>query len=291
MPGRILSTFFTCILLSPALAAQNWQIEENWVMDPSGSWNASVSWLDFTPDGNILVVVRAAPYFRVFDRDGNFLYSWGEEGVYGTVHSITYDSEGNYWVTDTARHIADKYTPDGKLILTLGMLDEPGDDSDHFKFNQNNDVYVSDNGDVYITDGYNNARVVQYTSNGEFVRIIGGVRGDGDGEMDTPHGVVLDSRGRIIVNDSGNSRVSVFGPDGQFIEHWPFPSRGGIVILEDDTVYLSDTNAGQVFIVREGELLDTIRVNARPHGLVIADDGAVYISDSANRQVIKATRR
>ncbi len=289
--ARIYSIFLALLLFPTLLNAQNWRIEENWVMDPSGSWGASVSWLDIMPDGNILVVVRTAPYFRIFDREGNFIRAWGEEGVYKTPHSLTYDKDGNYWVTDTGRHVADKYTPDGQLILTLGMLDESGNDSDHYLFNQANDIFVTAEGDVYVTDGYNNSRVIQYDSNGEFVRIIGGVHGSGDGELDTPHGVVLDSKGRIIVNDSGNKRVSVFSHEGEFIEHWPFPSRGGLVILPDDTIYVSDTNAGEINIVNDGNLLDTIKVNARPHGLVVANDGTVYISDSMNRQVMRASRR
>src|SRR5690606_36093839 len=114
-----------------------------------------------------------------------------------------------------------------------------------------------------------------------------GEEGAEPGQLKVPHGVAIDSRGRILVNDSDNKRVSVFARDGHFGETWPFPSRGGIVVTADDTVYVSDVNAGDVNVLRDGELLDTIHVDARPHGLAVDSDGVVYVSDSLGRSVMK----
>ena len=131
---------------------------------------------------------------------------------------------------------------------------------------------------------------MHFTSEGEFVRIIGGVKGSAPGELQVPHGVAVDSAGRILVNDSDNQRISVFAGDGSFVETWPFPSRGGIVVTDDDTVYVSDVNAGAVNIVRNGELIESIPVDARAHGLALDTDGTIYVTDSRNREVIRITR-
>jgi DNA-binding beta-propeller fold protein YncE len=96
---------------------------------------------------------------------------------------------------------------------------------------------------------------------------FGGVRGSGAGELILPHGVAIDSRGRVLVSDSDNKRISVFDSDGTFVKWWHAPTRGGIAVTADDTVYVSDVNAGAVTILKDGAMVDVIRVEGRPHGL------------------------
>ena len=134
-----------------------------------------------------------------------------------------------------------------------------------------------------------NARVVQFSRDGLFVRIIGGVKGSQPGQLQLPHGVALDSRGRILVNDSDNQRVSVFDKDGRFVEAWPYPSRGGIAVAADDTVYISDVNAGIVNIVKNGKLIDSV-VADRAHGMGIDTDGSIYVSGASRMTVMKITK-
>lgn len=174
--------------------------------------------------------------------------------------------------------------------MTLGKLDESGDNASQTLFNQANYVALASNGDLYVSDGYQNSRIVHFTSEGEFVRIIAGEEGAEEGQLQVPHGVAIDSAGRIIVNDSGNQRVSVFNNEGEFLEAWPFPSRGGIAITADDTVYISDVNAGAINIVKDGSLIETIAVGIRPHSLAVDTDGAIYVSDARGQMVIKITR-
>ncbi len=269
---------------------EHYTIDSAWALNSGESWDGSTSWIAADGKGNILVMVRSAPYFRLYNRDGEFIRSWGDTPVMNNAHSVSFDDAGNVWATDAARHVIYKYSIHGDLLLTLGRADEAGDNSDTTLFNQANHVFVSNIGDIYVSDGYTNSRVIQFTATGDFVRIIGGEQGAGDGQLDLPHGVALDSHGRILVNDSGNQRVSVFGTDGSFIESWSVPSRGGIVVMADDTVYVSDVNAGAVNILKDGQLLDTIKVDVRPHGLGVDVDGAVYITDARARIVMKISK-
>jgi DNA-binding beta-propeller fold protein YncE len=271
------------------LAQSTVTIDKDWGQ-PAGQWDGATSWVDTDGEGDVLVFVRSAPYFRVHDREGHLLKSWGEDGLFRNAHSVTYDPRGFIWATDAGRHVIYKYATDGTLLQTLGTLDQPGDNASHTSYNQPNHVAIAPNGDIYISDGYVNARIVHLSPEGEFIRVIGGVEGSEPGQLKLPHGVVLDSQGRIIVNDSDNQRISVFGPDGVFIESWPFPSRGGIVITEDDTLYVSDVNAGAINVIRNGELLDSIKVDVRPHGLALDSDGTIYASDAMGRTVLKITR-
>ena len=95
--------------------------------------------------------------------------------------------------------------------------------------------------------------------------------------------------GAILVNDSDNQRVSVFDKDGRFIETWPFPSRGGIVVAADDTVYVSDVNAGIVNIVKNGKRIDSVSAD-RAHGLGVDVDGSIYVSGASRMTVMKITK-
>lgn len=287
----------TCLALAAAttvLSAQtggSYTVDAAWAQLPSGTtWGGNTTWITADGKGQVVVLVRTAPYFRVFSRDGRFVKAFGDASLaFESAHSITIDGPGNFWVTDSAAHAVYKLSPDGKVLMTLGRKGVAGDNTSRDTFNQPNHVAIAPNGDIYISDGYVNARVVHFSSTGQFIRIIGGTKGAGPGQLQLPHGVALDSRGRILVNDSDNARVSVFDKDGKYVESWPYPSRGGIAVAADDTVYVSDVNAGIVNIVKNGQLAGRVSAD-RAHGMGIDTDGAIYISGASRMTVMKATR-
>src|SRR5205085_9272102 len=103
-----------------------------------------------------------------------------------------------------------KFDGEGKVILTIGKKGVKGDDASHDAFNRRATIGFGKNGDVFVADGYVNSRVVQFDKSGKFIRIIGGVKGSAPGQMQLVHGVVIDSKERIIASDSDNKRLSVF---------------------------------------------------------------------------------
>jgi sugar lactone lactonase YvrE len=291
----VLATVLLCSVLvdKPRVSAQSagrYQVDSAWARLPPGTtWDGNTSWV--TPDGKgrVVVLVRTAPYFRLFTRDGTFVKAWGDDGLLQSAHSVTVDSQGFLWVTDSAAHVVHKFSPDGPLLMTLGKKGVAGDNTSRDLFNQPNHVAIAPNGDIYVSDGYQNSRIVHFSSMGRFLRIIGGVKGSQPGQLQLPHGVALDSRGRILVNDSDNQRVSVFDKDGTFVETWPYPSRGGIAVAADDTVYISDVNAGVVNIVKNGKPIDRVSAD-RAHGMGIDTDGAIYVSGASRMTVMKVTK-
>lgn len=299
MKTRLTATAFPLLLMclawvgTAALAqtGDNYKVDANWAQLPDGTtWNGSTSWITADGKGNILVLVRTAPYFRWFTRDGKFVKALGEDGLFQSAHSVTIDSQGFLWVTDSAAHLVHKFSPDARLLMTLGRKGVAGDNTSRDAFNQPNHVAIAPNGDIYVSDGYVNSRVVRFSSSGQFLQIIGGDKGSQPGQLQVPHGVALDSRGRILVNDSDNQRVSVFDKEGKYVESWPFPSRGGIVVASDDTVYVSDVNVGVVNIVKNGQRIDTVSAD-RAHGLGADTDGAIYVSGASRMSVMKLSKR
>ena len=268
----------------------NFHVDPNWAQLPDANgWGGSTSWITADGKGNVVVLVRTAPYFRLFTRDGKFVKAWGNDGLFQNAHSVTIDSQGFFWVTDAADHLVHKLSPDGRVLMTLGTKGVTGDNASRDGFNQPNHVAIAPNGDIYVSDGYQNSRVVHFSNKGEFVRIIGGVKGAQPGQLQLPHGVALDSNGRILVNDSDNQRVSVFDRNGKFVESWPFPSRGGIVVASDDTVYISDVNVGVVNIVKNGKRIDSVSAD-RAHGLGVDTDGSIYASGASRMTVMKISK-
>ena len=270
-----------------AQSGGSYKVDAAWAQLPAGTtWGGNTSWIATDGKGQVLVLVRTAPYFRLFTRDGTFVRAFGDDGLFQSAHSVTIDPQGLLWVTDSAAHVVHKFSPDGRLLMTLGKKGVVGDNASRDAFNQPNHVAIAANGDIYVSDGYQNSRIVHFSGDGRFVRIIGGVKGAEPGQLQLPHGVALDSQGRILVNDSDNQRVSIFDKDGRFVETWPFPSRGGIAVAADDTVYISDVNAGVVNIVKNGKRIDTVSAD-RAHGMGIDTDGSVYVSGASRMTVMK----
>src|SRR5216684_5705590 len=164
-------------------------------------------------------------------------------------HGMTLDRDGNLWVTDAQNKEGKgqqvfKFSPDGKVLMTLGKAGVAGEGPD--VFNGPTDVVVAPNGDIFISDGHDpmsNGRVVKFSKDGKFIKAWG-KHGSGPGEFITPHSIAMDSRGRIFVADRGNSRVQIFDQDGKFIDQWKqFGRPSGIFISKDDTLYSVDSQS------------------------------------------------
>jgi len=275
---------------SASPANDKYVVNKAWAQLPADlPWNGATS--NIAPDGkgNVVVFVRAMPFFRMFTTEGKFVRSWGEASLFTQPHSLIFDREGSIWTTDTTGQVVYKFDANGKLLLTLGKKGMSGDNASQELFNQPSAVTIAANGDIYVSDGYVNSRVVHFNKDGKFIRIIGGVKGSEPGQLQLPHGVAIDSAGRILIGDSDNKRIAVFDKDGKFVENWPFASRGGLLITADDTVYVSDVNAGSISVVKNGKLLDTIGGLGRPHGISLDKDGAIYTADAMGRTVTKIT--
>jgi DNA-binding beta-propeller fold protein YncE len=285
-------------LVGAGLAAQStlgslferYDVKANFAELAGAGWGASTTSVAADGKGQVIVMVRAVPYFRVFTTGGKPVKTWGDAGLFTLAHSVHVAPDGAIWATDPSAHVVHRFSTDGKLLMTLGKKGVSGDDTSRDAFNQPNAVGFAPNGDIYVSDGYGNSRIVHFTSDGKFVRIIGGKKGSAQGELQVPHGVAIDAQGRILVADSDPKRVSIFDKDGRFVKTIAAPSRGGIAAAADGTIYVSDVNAGVVTVIRNDQIADVIKVDGRPHGLSVDPaTGDVYTS-STNAQNWNVTK-
>ncbi len=240
-------------------------------------------------DGKGLVVVFRAsdPPVLYFNRAGDLLRAWGT-GMFSDAHSVDFDHEGFLWFTDRDSHMVYKYTVEGEQLMALGTKDLAGDNASPSAFNRPSDVAVADNGDIFVADGYTNSRIMHFTSDGRLVKIIGGTKGPETGQFDLLHGIAIDSQGRLLVLDRqtavNGARVQVFDQNGTFLEEWTDiggKRPAGIVVDDEDTVYISDTDEGSITVLKDGMVADIIGgLNGRPHNLARdPETGVLYFAD------------
>ncbi|MBV8732626.1 MAG: hypothetical protein JO336_22675 [Acidobacteriia bacterium] len=231
---------------------------EGWFRLPEGRTMGSTSAVDVDPQGNIWIAERCganscagsplAPVLE-FDSSGKLLRSWGA-AMFIFPHGIAFDKQGNLWITDGQGkdgkgHQVFKFSPEGKVLLTLGKAGVAGDGPD--TFNQPNDVAIAPNGDIFVSDGHTpgmgNARVVKFSKDGKFLKQWG-KHGSAPGEFEVPHTLAFDSRGRLFVGDRANNRIQIFDQDGNFLDQWKQFSRpSGIYIDANDVIYVADSES------------------------------------------------
>jgi len=193
------------------------------IQAPVIGWQSGfVSWVAIDAKGLIYELQRGdkADPVLVADRDGKLLRSWGK-GDYQIPHSIRIDPAGNVWTVDAGSSVVIKYSPLGEKLMTIRIGEQPESAG---AFKGATDIAFAPNGHLFITDGYGNARVLEYTPEGKRVKQWG-KPGNGPGEFHLPHAIQIDDAGTIYVADRENGRIQKFDLDGKFLGEIPHLGR------------------------------------------------------------------
>ena len=231
----------------------------NWAQLPDNRKWGSTAGVDIAPDGTIWAYDRcganscaASPLAPVlhFDKSGKTLSSFGS-GMFAMPHGMFVGKDGHVWIADQ-QSVKDQkgatvveFSPAGKVLRTLG---KPGVNVEtHETFGAPTDVLVAPNGDIFVSDGHQgcncDSRIVKFGKDGRFIKEFG-TKGSGAGELNMPHTLAMDSRGRLFVGDRSNNRVAIFDQDGGFIMSWTqFGRPSGVFIDAHDLLYVADSES------------------------------------------------
>jgi sugar lactone lactonase YvrE len=262
-----------------------YEVQEGWAQLPDGwkfGWIPAVA---VDSQDRVYVYSRSEHPMVVFDREGNFLESWGDD-ILKDAHGIFIDAADNIYCVERETHCMRKFTSDGELLMTLGTPDQPADET---PFNLPTDLAVGPDGELFVSDGYGNARIHKYSPDGELIKSWG-TPGDGPGEFDLPHCVRVDPRNRLMVADRSNNRIQFFTLDGEYIEEWGDFSQPDTIFIDDDQiVYVAELDQRVTILTLDGDIIaqwgsergSTVpgEFFACPHGIWIDSHDDLYVGE------------
>jgi DNA-binding beta-propeller fold protein YncE len=236
----------------------------------------------------------------VFDRDGKFLASWGE-GLFRRAHGLHMGPDDMLWCTDDGDHTVRKCTPDGRVLLTLGLPERPAPYMSGRPFNRCTHTALSPEGDIYVSDGYGNAQVHKFSPEGRHLFSWGG-SGTEPGQFNLPHNICCDPDGWVYVADRESHRVQIFDGKGRYETQWNNLHRPCSLFLGKGrcpvcyvgelgpalAVNIKAPNLGPRISVlsnegkllsRFGELGEAPGQFYSPHGLAVDSRGDIYVGE------------
>lgn len=236
----------------------------------------------------------------VFDEDGKFVKSWGEEycgGAHG-MHIAREGADEFLYLCDTSRHILVKTTLDGETVWERGCPEETG----HYKSPNEyipTNVATAPDGTVFVADGYGRDCIHVYDTQGNYEFTFGGT-GSKPGFLSCPHGLMVDTRGEqplLVVADRGNRRMQYFTLSGKHVSfvteglrapcHFHLREEELLIPDLESRVTIFDKNNRLILHLGDGGHYDGIRDKDRsaftpgkfvaPHSAIFDHDGNIFV--------------
>jgi len=227
------------------------EVIEGWEQLPAGYVHKDVDGVATDSRDRVYLLTRGDARVIVYERDGTFVTSWGENIFTPRTHGICIGPDDSVWTVDDGDHTVRRFTTDGQQLMVIGtpgVASDTGYDGKTVQsiqrgappFNRPTDAAVAPNGDLYVVDGYGNARVHHFTTDGKLIRSWG-EPGTGPGQFHLPHAVFVARDGRVLVADRENDRIQFFSPEGEYLDQWThvqrptdlYIDRGGLVYVSE----------------------------------------------------------
>ncbi len=195
---------------------------------------------------NVYVFNRGTHPMIVFDSQGNVVRTWGN-GIFTNPHGVTIGPDDSVYCVDNFDHTVRKFTPDGRLLMTLGAENQHSPAMSGIPFNEPTHLAVdSQTGELYVADGYANARVHKFSPDGRLL-FSWGESGTDPGQFNIVHNIVTDKEGWVYVADRENHRIQVFDSNGKYEAQWVNLSRAACIHVDhrsDQLVYVGEYYGG-----------------------------------------------
>jgi DNA-binding beta-propeller fold protein YncE len=228
----------------------------------------------------------------MFDREGNFLRSWGQD-IFTEPHSIWIDAGDRVYLTDTGDHTVRCCTTDGEVLQTWGVAGQVG--APGMPFNRPSGAMVGPSGALYVSDGYGQSRVHKFAPSGELL-LSWGEPGAGPGEFSLPHSVWVDRGERVFIIDRENHRIQIFDSEGRYLTEWgDFVRPQGIFVDANDIVYVVEARPGIRIMTLDGEVLGGWtdagdgpgQFRQFPHSVCVDSRGDIYVGEVTGHKLFQ----
>lgn len=277
-----------------------YEMLENWGSLPAGWTFGPVSAVAVDSQDRVYAFQRKDPPILVFDRQGNYLNSWGSSAITDP-HGIYIGPDDVIYLTDRDDHVALRFTLDGRPLSVLGTRGQPSDtgcteDGGRVlraagPFNKPTEMVVSPSGELYVSDGYRNSRVHRFAADGRLVDSWGTPGKQAPGEFHLPHSLWVDQQGDVYVCDRENNRIQVFTAAGKFMAQWTDIVRPTDIYIDaQDIVYVSDLKPAVSIMDKRGNVIARWD-SPMGHGLWVDSVGDIYLADVMGKKVTKYVRR
>ncbi len=277
-----------------------YDVVEDWGRLPTGWSRGVIPAVACDAADRVYVYSRSEHPLVVFDRDGNFLASWGE-GMLEHAHGIYIDADDNVYCTDCNTHCVRKLSPEGELVMTLGTPGQPTA-TPGGPFDRPTDLAIASTGELFVSDGYNGRRVHRFSPEGQLL-LSWGEEGDGPGQFALPHCVRVDKHDRVWVCDRENNRIQIFDTEGNFLTQWTdlLMPAGLHFDPSADVVYIAELTQRVSIFTLDGELLARwggARISEKPgefrggpHGIWADSHGDLYVAEAQTDARLQKFRR
>jgi len=234
--------------------------------------------------GRVWVIdMKNHDYFFIGDRPGT--------GQLRVPIAVATSSDGRIFVSDISADRIFVYR-EKNMVAALGEKGE---------FISASGIAIDEKrGLIYVTDSNKHTIYIYSLANYKKLRSIG-KRGVKTGEFNFPTNIALDSEGNLFVVDTGNFRVQIFDPDGNFVRTFgtigdlpgTFTRPKGIALDSEDTVYVVDAafqniqlwNKEGKYLMAFGEGGEGPGQLSLPAGMAIDNEDKVYVVEQISRRV------
>ena len=276
LPGRELAETDMVEQMTVVLGERRYAVERNWGRPATGVALGLPSQVAVDGADRVHLFQRGGPPVLVFTTDGELAYKYGDAVT--DPHGIHRDAGDRMFLVDRDAHQVLVMTPKGEELFRLGERNRPRWGS---PFNHPTDAAVAPDGRIFVSDGYGNAMVHRFSSDGRHEASWGRL-GHGPGQFMTPHAIWVDHRGRILVADRENGRIQLFTADGVYLLSWDGFYKPMDIWVDPGTalIYVTDQIPSLHLLSGDGERLGRCRPSLNgAHGISGDSKGNLFLAE------------
>lgn len=113
--------------MSQSSDSLNYRVVEGWEQLPTGYRHGDVVGVAVDSSDRVFMCTRKEERVLIYERDGSFVATWGEDVFSARPHGITIAPDDTVYCVDEGRQVVYRFTPDGELLETIGTPDRASD--------------------------------------------------------------------------------------------------------------------------------------------------------------------